>query len=197
MNIFFTAPHSAKTKLQDAYDEIIRILKKSKHQIISLELQKYDNLLDKKTTSKLTKDEKHYLYTKKGINKAQAIIIETTVQKFQIGHEATLALLYNKPVLCLSKEKDYSTQIKHPKFYAKRYKKNEDLEKIILDFINTVKKKHISVRFNSYLSADEKNFLDWYSKKQGKTISEVIRDLVKEKKNEIPGYQDDLTRLLA
>ena len=191
MKVFFTGTKDPNSKHYTYYKKILDILIKSSIEVTSVETEPYYDLLNKDLIRDKPQDEVHYMYTKKGMSRASAIIIEATEDDFRVGHEATLALLYNKPVLCLSRDKDYSQYIKHPKFYSKKYRTEEDLEKIIKSFLKEMKNKYLSVRFNGFLSPEQKNFLEWYGSKSGKNISEVLRDLIDEKMTQNPDYYED------
>jgi len=188
MKIFFTASHEGKQTYQRSYDKIISVINEHSCDVISLETGSYHDLVNSQIIEEKSKDEVHYLYIKRGMNIANAVIIEASLSKFRLGYETALALGLNKPVLCLSSNKDYSEQIKHPKFYAKHYVNEQDLEKIVAEFINNIKDKHLPVRLHAYVTPEQKNFLEWYGKKKHKTASEIIRQLVDEKMSESSDY---------
>jgi hypothetical protein len=187
MKVFFTASYKGKKTHQQSYDRIVKTLQDSDLEVISLEIQKYEDLLGQEILCKRPINEVHALYIKKGIDLANAVVIEASRDNFQIGHEATLSLLYNKPVLCLSDNKDYSEKILHPKFYAKIYNNLEEIDKHIADFIDEVKNKFYSVRFQILLSPEQKNFLMRYGAKNKLNKSEVLRKMIDEKMKEDNG----------
>lgn len=195
MKVFYTSSVSAKGEFQQYYDEAVKTIRDHGDELMSLEFQKYEDLIGKKATKKMTDEEAHYAYTKKGINIAQAIVIDASKSSFYLGHEVTLGLLLNKPVLCISNTWDYSRRIKHPKFYAAQYKTKYELRKIVTNFLNEVMNKYLTVRFNCFLSPDQKNFVDWYAQKHGKTASEVVRELISEKKDATQDYLDGVLNL--
>ncbi len=188
MKVFFTASFVNKKTHQKYYDKIVNVIKDQGHELISLEVQDYDALIKKSTIEKKDEEEVHYLYISKGMKKANAVIIEVSKDSFRLGHEATLALLYNKPVLCLSDDWDYSTAIYHPKFYSDMYEGLDDIEGKVVGFLEMVDRKHMAVRSNVYFTPDEKNFLSWYSKKSGKSISEILRNQVDSLKEDHEDY---------
>lgn len=194
MKVFFTSSLEGKKQFQDCYDSIIETLAKNRVEVISREIQEYESLLNPKSIEGLSPDEIHYKFVKKGISLANAVVIEASLSKFQLGHEATLALLYNKPVLCVSQAKDYSIQIKHPKFYAQKYKTKKDLEVIIKDFVDELENKYLSVRFNAFLSPEQKTFLDWYGERNKMNASEVVRELIDRKMQETPEFYDEMPK---
>jgi len=191
MKIFFTASYTGKKEYQKYYDVIVDTIRKANVELISLEVQKHEDLLDKKLIKKLKREEIHYMYTKKGIDQAHAVIIETSREGFQLGHEATLALLYNKPVLCLSKNWRFSNSIKHRNFFAYKYKSASELPNIINKFIKDTKRKYLSVRFNLFLSPNQKNFITWFSRRVNRNESEIIRSLIDEKISQEKDFEKD------
>ncbi len=194
MKIFFTASLKGKALHQESYHRIVQSIIKSGEDIISLEVGKYEDYLGRKLIKDTPKDRLHYLYVRKGINMANAVIIETSDESFQLGHEATLALLYNKPLLCLAKE-DVAEKIRiyDPKFKVTFYKDEKEVDGIVSEFLTEVRSNNLSVRFNAKLSPIEKNFLDWYAEKSQKNSSQVIRDLIDKMITEHPEFLEDFS----
>ncbi len=191
MTIFFTAALEGKKEYQKYFDFIVKVFQSNNVKVISREIQQYESILSTKDLKGLRKDEIHYKFVKKGISLANAVVIEASVNKFQLGHEATLALLYNKPVICISRTKDYSIQIQHPKFYSFKYENEKDLEVILKKFIEEYGKKYLSVRFNAFISPEQKTFLDWFSDRQKKNASTIVRELIDKKIKETPEFYDN------
>lgn len=178
MKVFYTNSPSVRDKFGEFYQESLKTLKKNKVDILSLEVMKYEDLLEKRIMDVLTPEEVHYLFIKTGIDKSNAVIVDTTCESFQLGHEATIALLYNKPVLCLSKRGHTTVRIFDPRLKFATYETKVDVKREIETFLNEVKNKYLSVRLHVNLSPEHKNFLDWYSGKKGKNISQLIRDSI-------------------
>jgi len=188
MEVFFTASKSYKNEYQHVYDAILKAIKKHGDSIISLEVQNYDYLIDKKILKSLPQNQVHYTWLRKGINRANCVILEISRDSFRLGHEATLALLYNKPVLCLSNKTDYSDAIIDPKFYAKKYSKVEEIDGIVKNFLEDVENKHLAIRKNIYITPEYTNFLEWYGKKFKKNSSVIIRQLIEDLMKKNPQY---------
>lgn len=190
MKIFFTASYGEKANLQHVYDKIVSVLKEKNVEIISREVLKYDEFLDEKIMSGKSDEELHYLFVRKAALEADGVIIEASSDSFQLGHESGLALVYNKPVLCLSKKWDYSRKIRHPVFYAKEYHSDEEIENYVTEFIKTVDNLQYSVRFNMRLSPAQKNFLDLLGRKTNKNASEIVRELIQKEMTENTNISD-------
>jgi hypothetical protein len=189
MKVFFTASLSEREKYKKYYDTVVKTVQKN-DEIISLEVQEYSHLIPKDIIKSIPKNELHYTWLKKGIKKSNCVIIDASRDSFRLGHEATLALLYNKPVLCLSDKKDYSYVIINPKFYAAVYKDEKEVASIVGNFLQLVKRKHMGLRKNIYITSEYANFLNWYSKSNSKNDSEVIRELIKNLMEQNPEYEN-------
>jgi len=159
-----------------------------------LEICDHSYLLDKNYIATHSYADQHYAFVIKGIEISNAVIIDASVNSFSLGHESALAMIYKKPFLCIAKDNDYSDHVRHPRFQGYKYETVEDLQKRIREFINDASSKRLSVRFNGYLSPDEKNYLDWVSTKTGKNTSEIIRDLIDESKTKDRNYINEMVR---
>ena len=188
MKILFTASLPGNEQYSEDRNRIIDILQKNHIEVLTLDKESYSDLLEEKNIIGKSEAEIYYMYIRKAISLAQAVIVDANVDSFKLGHETTLSLVYNKPVLCLSSNNDYSDFIKHPNFFARQYSSKNDLDRIINTFIREVKHKYLSVRFNGYLSPKQKHFLDWYADKYKKNTSEIIRDLIDKKISESDDY---------
>jgi hypothetical protein len=183
MKVFFTASTTRKNELQPVYDTIVSTLESAKIEIVSLETGSYNALLPTKYLKKHHQSAIHYEYIHHAIQQAHAVIIEATSNSFQLGHEATLALLYNKPVLCLSSTFDHSDTIKHPLFKAALYNNKEEIPAILTRFLKRYQNKFLTVRFNTFINPEQRTFLSQYCAKNKTTASELIRKLIDEKRN--------------
>jgi len=182
MKVFFTSSFSGKKNYQKNYDTIIESIRSNDAEVISLEAQSYSDLLNEEFINNHPHNIVHYTYIQQGIQQADAVIIEISYDSFQMGHEATLALVYDKPLLCVSCNKDYSTTITHPKFQAVHYQNLDELKDLVNEFIIEVKNK-TPKRFTMLLPEDVMNLLDKYHKKTGVPRSEYIRNLIRKDLN--------------
>lgn len=190
MKIFFTSSYKEKASLQHVYDKILQILKDNNVEIISREVQNYEDFLDPKSIKGKSPEEMHYLFVRKAALEADGVIIEASSDSFQLGHESGLALVYNKPVLCLSKKWDYSRKIRHPFFYAKEYRTDKEITDFVEEFLKVVENLQYSVRFNMRLNPAQKNFLDLLGQKTNRNASEIIRDLIQKEMTENTNISD-------
>lgn len=178
MRIFYTASFYGKEKYQKEYDMVLKSITDTGVEILSPEIGNYQNILDKKNLKKLkSKQEIHYEAIRKGIQWAQAVIIEISQEDFQLGHEATLAIETNKHVLCLSIHEDFSKKIKNSYFHGLKYNQY-NIEEGIQNFIELVKEETLSERFNLFLSSKQIAHLNLASNKNGVNKSEYLRLLI-------------------
>jgi ribokinase len=139
MKIFFIAPYSGKQKYQSDYDRIIQLIESTGAEVISAEKSReYQDCFSPDNIKKYGGRERvHYEFIRQGVLNADAIVVEASIDDFRVGHETTLALLYKKPVLCLSKNLDYGKYIQHDYFTGKLYS-GENFKTIVLKFLQKV-----------------------------------------------------------
>lgn len=178
IKVFYTASYSGKPKYQKYYDTVLRSINKNDVDIISPELGGYTKVMSG-VEKKSAKSEKiiHYRAIRRGIQLCDATIIEISNEDFQLGHEATLAVLNKKPVLCLSIHEDFSKKIESPYFFAARYDEF-NLDTVISEFIKKVASRRLDQRFNLFLSKSQLDRLEKASKEAKTTKSEYVRSLI-------------------
>jgi hypothetical protein len=178
MIIFYTNSFYGKEIYQSSYDLVLDAIRQTGAEIISPETNNYLELLSAKEKKVfLTPEAQHYQAIKKGIQKADAVIIEISHQDFQIGWEASLACLNKKPLLCLSLHEDFSAKIAHPYFHAAKYAEIT-IDNIIEDFVARTKPGLYSQRFNFFLSEKQLAQLRNRSKELNLSPSEYLRKMI-------------------
>lgn len=180
MKIFYTASYYGKEKYQKYYDMVLKVIEATKAELIATEKGNYKQILSDKEIKQLKKPLLiHYEAIKKGILWADAVIIEISNEDFQLGHEATLTIQNKKPVLCLSIHEDFSKKINNRFFFGARY--NEyNVEEIVENFINFVKKEQLSERFNLFITPSQLSYVEKKAKEEKVNKSEYIRKLIDE-----------------
>ena len=129
------------------------------------------------------------------------VVIEGTVSSFSIGHQLTLALSKNKPVLFLvyrdageNKNKlqnSFVHGINSSFLKVAKYSSVEDIKRILIDFFNN--NSSIATKFNIVLNKEIDNYLDWASFYYKMNKSEFIRDIInKHMKEEDANYKNYL-----
>lgn len=178
MVVFYTASYYGKEKYQKYYDQVRRAIESMHVELISPETENYLNVLDDNKRKEIT-DPKllHYEAIRQGIHVSDAVVIEVSHEDFQLGHEATLAIMDKKPVLCLSIHEDFSRKINNDYFFGARYTR-ETIGAIVQDFFVSVRQMRQARRFNMFLYPTQVAYLNAASKKNGMNMSEYIRRLI-------------------
>jgi len=142
MKIFFTTPYKGKPEYQKFIDEIINSIESYGALVISPEKegQYRKAITEEKVEQHGGKGLAHYEFVRQGIATSDAVIIEASYEDFRVGHEATLALMYGKPVLVLSQIQDYSEYINHERFIGRKFHNVHDLKKTVFDYLETLEK---------------------------------------------------------
>lgn len=181
MKVFFTCSYDGKNKYQESYDLVLKAIQKfSDIDIISPEIGDYTQVLDRREIARLKDKEKiHYAAIKKGIELSDVVIIDVTEEGFQLGHEATLAMLSKKPVLVLSRFKNYAKLITNPYLYGAKYDRFT-IEGVVNEFLTKHLNPMLNQRFNLFLSQRQMEMLDQKAKSSGFTKSELIRRYIEE-----------------
>lgn len=179
MAVFYTASYYGKKKYQRWYDLVHQALKELHVELISPEEGNYQNVLDQETRKRLAGNPRllHYEAIRQGIHLADAVVIEVSQEDIQIGHEATLAVMEKKPVLCLSIHEDYSKKIYHDYFFGAKYTE-ATIKPTLQDFLAHVRELRLAKRFNMFLYPDQLVYLEKASKRFGLNLSEYIRRLI-------------------
>lgn len=141
MTIFFATPYNGKPQYQEFINEIIRVIESHGITVVSAEKDtQYSKAFTKDKLSEYgDRNHAHYEFIRQGIAGADAVVFEASYEDFRVGHEATLSLMYGKPVLVLSQLTDYGQYIYHEKFIGKKYSDKKELKKIVEDFLDAVK----------------------------------------------------------
>ncbi len=180
MKIFYTASYYGKEKYQRYYDLVLKVITDTGVEIISPEKGNHLSLLNKKDLKRFKNPKQiHYEAIRKGIQWADAVIIEISNEDFQLGHEATLTIQNKKHLLCLYIHKDFSENIINPYFHGAKY--NEyNVEELVSDFIDMVKNEQLDKRFNLFLSSRQLTYIESVARRKGLNKSEYIRMLIDE-----------------
>ena len=178
MKVFYTASYYGKTKYQEYYDLVLKTIKQAGCELLSPEIGNYLAVLKLEDYTKpKSKIKLHYEAVHRGINWAQAVIIEISHEDFQLGHDVSLAIKNKKPVLCLSIHEDFSKKISSPFFFGAKYNEH-NIKKIVGNFIGKTKKETLNERFNLFLSRRQITNMEEASKKLGMNNSEYLRMLI-------------------
>ena len=151
MNIFFTNPFVEKDKYKNYIDTIVETIESTGSKVISPGItREYTDAFSEENFKKYgDKNRIHYEFIRHGIANADAVIIESSEEDFRVGHEATLAIIYKKPVLCLSQKQDFGKLIYHEGFTGLQYTDEKDLEAKVLNFLSKISNQVLQKRTSS------------------------------------------------
>lgn len=185
MKVLFTCSRSgSKVEKYHALDlKVLTELKRLKINTEStLEKSYLNNTPQLKKVSNLAGDELAYKYIhdtsiRQAIRRCDALVIEASYPSFRLGFEAFFALSLNKPVLVLSKLHNFANLIDQPHFFGSKYT-DFTLPDEIEKFIKHVRKFKLGIRFNLFISEDQKVKIDKMSKQYNVSQSDYIRGLI-------------------
>lgn len=176
MNIYFTASISGKSKYENEYKEIINCLKQKQ-----LNLTEYvlNTSVTQVTRQSVTDKEKVYHEIASAIKSSDLVIAEISFPSVAVGHEISLALESNKPVIAL--------HLKNTKVGLLEGVRNEKLQIVEYKIENLHKEIDLSIeramesadiRFNFFIPPSIVNYLDWLAKKRRIPRSVFLRNLI-------------------
>ena len=178
MKVFYTASYYGKSKYQRYYNLVLQAIKRTGVEIISPEIGNYKDVLTTSLKKKLKSEKRiHGEAIRKGILIADAVIIEASYEDFQLGFETAFAVENKKPLLCLSIHENFSEKMKYRYLTGAKY--NEyNIEEIVENFIDMIKKDQFSKRFNCFLTHSQIVYLKSSAKSNNINVSEYLRSLI-------------------
>jgi hypothetical protein len=183
MKIFYTVSKTGMSRYLNEYGLVLSELKKHKVEVIATLDKSYRaNRPELKNVVDVSGSEDKYKYVndsavKRAIFISDAVVIEASYPSFRLGFETHLALSQQKPVLVLSKNRNYANLIDSPNFFGAKYN-DFTLPDEIQKFITHVKKYKLRNRFNLFVSDDESAYLRKVSKINSVSMSSYIRKLI-------------------
>ena len=178
MKAYFSAALVHKDKYLDEYRKIVEVLKKEGHEVledtIATPLEKALAMSDEEKT-------RNYSSMLGWINKADFAVFEASFPStLHIGHEISLNLEKNKPVIVLyhtGAEPVVLKGLKDERIIWVEYRDIEDLDVGLKDALYEVKE-HLNVRFSFFVSPKILNYLDEIVKEKQIPRSVFIRGLI-------------------
>ncbi|HYD35129.1 MAG TPA: hypothetical protein VD999_03625 [Vitreimonas sp.] len=180
LTIYFNAAICAENEFEQEYRLIVETLEKLGHKVISDHV--FQQTLEDLKKKKPEQLQKYYHQTKRKIQKADLMVAEISYPStVNVGHELTLALEYNKPVLAL-----YRTDqpplifwaLNEDKFCVAEYSLS-NLPTVIQDCLDYLSSQ-VDSRFNFFISPRLQNYLDLIFKKKKIPRSVYLRRLIEE-----------------
>ena len=182
MIIHFTSARTSVVKDIETLRKVVSVIHRSGYTLARDWIEPQYHILKSGTGSDIN-SEQIYTTNIDAIERSDLVIIEGTEKSFGLGFQVATALHKKKPVLLLTKRVSSASRgylsrgIKDPLLTRKEYGDN-DLEKIVGDFIKDNMIKNKDLRFNFVIDRQIYNHLRWRSFKSGKTKAEVVRDLL-------------------
>jgi len=189
MKVYFTASMFGRDKYLDNYKKIVAKLR-------AMDIDVYEETIDvsKEYVYEEIADEEKVAYYRKilrWINEVDIVVVEASAQSLSIGHEITLALERNKPVIVLYSEgraPHFLVGVKSDKLLIEKYVL-DDLNKTLKGAIEYASEQQ-DTRFNFFISPKHQNFLDWVSKTKKIPRAVYLRRLIEKKMKEEKGYKE-------
>lgn len=190
MKIYFIASISGKPKYKENYELIVDNIKKLGHKLVSTHVLETDaHQLSDVTTEE---ERKFYRKVKDWINQADVVVAEVSHPSTNVGHEVSLAINKNKPVVLLHTEDNRPVLFEgldSEKAQLISYSLDtlaEDL-KYALDYAS----ERQDVRFNFFISPRHQNYLDWIAKHRRIPRSVFLRRLIEDHISKNEDYNPD------
>jgi len=182
MKVFYTVSHSAFLKNRATYAFVLRELERQKVSVETTGRRDHFSKDLKRLKTNITDSEEKYRYendkgVRQAIFRADAVVVEASYPSFRLGFEAFYALSQNKPILVLSKFRNYGKLIDQPHFFGARYTEFT-LPDEIAKFIRHVEHHKLRNRFNLFISDSHKDRLEKSGKHFGVSMSDYIRKLI-------------------
>ena len=178
MKIYFTASVLQKNEYNDYYQEIIDSLQKKGHKVIHEHVTESD--MDFVNSQTERQNREYYQKVQGAISNSDMVVAEVSFPStLNIGHEITLALSKNKPVICLYLEGKISAffnGIKNDKLIYESYNP-KTLKEVVLRSFETLSGV-TDTRFNFYISPEIGNYLDWVSQHKKLPRAVFLRSLL-------------------
>lgn len=185
--VFFSASIYSLPKSFDEYSNILKVIKKTKNDLLvdwlSNWSDKYDKNKDLKNINKKI-DVQYFFNNTEKILKADFLIAEVSNPTVGVGYQVFYASFHKIPVLALySNDADIKKikkfiNINSHLVFLRRYN-SKNLFYIVNDFLNS---REILKKFNFIASEKIVRYIDWLVlENNGKSRSEVLRDLIANK----------------
>jgi hypothetical protein len=191
MLIYFVASSTQGQLYQQHYQQILQVLEKMGHKILS----RYVNDESEKPRATLTPDErkKYYKQFLQWLNKCDLVVAEVSYPStINIGYEISTALEKSKPVLALytsGKASPFLDGISSDKFVYEEYTL-ENLKQTIEHGLKFAEQQS-DARFNFFISPKHISFLDFVSRKRKIPKSVYLRELIERDKRKNREYSEE------
>lgn len=177
MKVYLVASLQGKKQYQQNYEKIAQVLEQLGVEIVNTDFLTVNSSDLTDVTS--SEEKKYYKNVQKWINKADVVIGEVSYRSTSVGHEVTLALSKNKPVILLhvkGKKPTLFTGIENDKLQLMEYEMENisEILKYALDYASDSQ----DTRFNFFISPKHQSYLDWIAKNKKIPRSVFLRRLI-------------------
>ncbi|MBN1332094.1 hypothetical protein JW978_04460 [Candidatus Dojkabacteria bacterium] len=177
--LFFAEPSPDHLK---THSKIIKYL------LIAKELEVISNISPAFTRTAHTATKSRFTFIKgtdtqrveAAIVKSRATIIESSIPSLELGVYSSFCICMHKPILLLSKTRDYHDLFNSNYFYTHKYGNTEYFAKPINNFLKHINKQELSQRFNLTLTEEQKDYLKSKAEFNKNTITNHLRNLIEE-----------------
>lgn len=177
MRAYFSAALFQKDKLGDNYRRIVDCLVSKGYQVLEDTTKvTLDDAIAKSDKERVD----YYKNVLKWVDRSDVVVVEASFPStLSIGHEISLALEKNKPVVVMylnGRDPSFMLGLRSDRVIWAKYS-GSDLEETLGNAL--VKAKNMAdVRFNFFVSPRILNYLDWVAKKRMTPRSVFLRDLI-------------------
>ncbi len=199
MKVYFTCSTAEFNKYKDTYFEIRNLLVDLDHTLTRDWLAKTESRINNNQIE-IEDIEEIYQGCMKAINEADVVIIEDTVSNFSTGHQITVALQRQKPVLVLwsgNKHRHFKKMFIHgiKSNYLEVHQYNKDnMSEIIKTFLNKYEYARAKNRFHLVLDNVERSYLDWAEFNKDSSRTSIIRDAIRKEIEQDDEYRKYLAK---
>jgi hypothetical protein len=183
MRIFYTVSKTGMSQFAGSYAAVLAELQTQGAYVEATFTRTYLNSTPKlKAIQGLVNSEDAYRYVhdsavRQAILRSDAVVIEASYPSFRLGFETFFALSAQKPVLVLSKYRNFGNLIDQPHLFGAKYT-NFTLPDEIGKFLRHVKQFKLRNRFNLFISDNQRQYLEKAAKKYTVSKSDYIRKLI-------------------
>lgn len=178
MKIYFNASMSAMPKYHKHYERIVKALKDLGHEVMDEHIMSYG--LRRRDNETADERKEYYSEMKRRIKRADIMVAEISYPStVHVGHEMTLALEFNTPVLALYHQGNRPVLfwgMDDDQFVVEEYSE-KNLEQIIATSLDQLSD-HMDTRFNFFISPRQLHYLDQIAKTQRIPRSVFLRRLI-------------------
>lgn len=185
MKIFYTVSKSGLGTMRDTFMAVLTQLRQQGVNVeATIDKSYWKGSRWAKTNEDLTVSEDTYRFihdsaVRRAIIRADGVVIEASFPSFRLGFEAFFALSIQKPVLVLSRERNYGKLIDQPNFFGAKYT-DFTLPDEIENFLRHVRRFKLRNRFNLFLSDTHRGHLAEAAKRYNISMSDYIRKLIEQ-----------------